>query len=217
MKANPGKVDGLGRWPRWLCVLLRAGWALQVFTGPPCYTLHAPALLWDFHSDNNHPSLDAFLVDQMLFCVSYQLITCNVWQGMKSIDGDIWQWWGLFSSFFILVAFKWHRHIVKKYCQGCDFSKLADEKTATSCEGERAHGGRCLHPGGEGLLQLCPSTGGFQPISLPGGICKTWWWDYSQQYQAQEVPSTLSPITGSTVLPWKAELLCSSVRAAAEF
>lgn len=68
MKANPGKVDRLGRRPWRLRVLLRAGWALQVFTGPPCYALHARALLWDFHSDNNHPSLDAFLVDQMLFC-----------------------------------------------------------------------------------------------------------------------------------------------------
>lgn len=59
---------------------------------------------------------------------------------------------GVILVFFISVAFKWHRHAVKKYCQGCDFSKLPDEKTATSCEGERAHGGRCLHPGGEGLL-----------------------------------------------------------------
>lgn len=55
----------------------------------PCYALHAPALPWDFHSDKNHPALDSFLVDQMLFSVSYQLITCNAWQSMKSIDGGL--------------------------------------------------------------------------------------------------------------------------------
>jgi len=58
----------------------------------------------------------------------------------------------VFQSFLILVAFKWCRHIVKKYCQGCDFSKLSDDKTATSCEEQTARGGRRLYPGGERLL-----------------------------------------------------------------
>ena len=69
-------------------VLLGAGWAHRVFTGPPRYALHARALLQDFHSDN-HLSLDAPLVDQMVFCVLYQLITCNIWKGIKSIDGGL--------------------------------------------------------------------------------------------------------------------------------
>lgn len=52
-------------------------------------TLSARVLLQDFHSDNNHPSLDAMLTDHMVVCVLYQLITCNIWQGIKSIDGGL--------------------------------------------------------------------------------------------------------------------------------
>lgn len=70
-------------------VLLGAGWAYRAFMGPLRYALHARALLQDFHSDNNHPALDAPLVDQMVFCVLYQLITCNIWQSIKSIDGGL--------------------------------------------------------------------------------------------------------------------------------
>lgn len=118
-------------------VLLRAGWAHQVFTGPLPYSLHAHALLQDFHSDNNHAFLDTLLTDQMVVCALYQLITCNIWQGIKNIDGALQQWCGgFFFSFLISVAFKWCRHIIKKYCQGCDVSKLADDKIAASCEGQ---------------------------------------------------------------------------------
>lgn len=62
-----------------------------------------------------------------------------------------------FWSFLISVAFQWCRHVVKIYCQGCDLSRLADDKTATSCEGQTAHGGKRLHLGGEGLLSA-PSS-----------------------------------------------------------
>lgn len=49
----------------------------------------AHVLLQDFHSDNNHPALDTSLADQMVFCVLYRLITCNISQGIKSIDGGL--------------------------------------------------------------------------------------------------------------------------------
>lgn len=139
-----GNISKLGE-SRWVWtaamvaahVLLRAGWAHQVFTGPLPYALHAHALLQDFHSDNNHAFLDTLLTDQMVFCALYQLITCNIWQGIKNIDGALQQWCGgFFFSFLISVAFKWRRHIIKKYCQGCDVSKLADDTIAASCEGQ---------------------------------------------------------------------------------
>lgn len=80
-------------------MLLRAGWAHQGFTGPLPYALRAHALLQDFHSDNNRAFLDTLLTDQMVLCVLYQLITCNIWQGIKNIDGGLQQWCGGFFFF----------------------------------------------------------------------------------------------------------------------
>lgn len=73
-------------------MLLRAGWALQVFTGPLCYTLHAPAMLWDFHSDNNHPSPlpwgpDAILciipANHMSYLAEYEK---HLWQSLTTVE-----------------------------------------------------------------------------------------------------------------------------------
>lgn len=51
---------------------------------------------------------------------------------------------------------------MQAHCQGCDFSQFADDKTAATYEGQTAHGDRCLHQGGEGLL---PAPSSHQEVS----------------------------------------------------